>query len=289
MRIHHLSCGTLCPVGGSLMSERRCRPFRGALACHCLLLETGAGLVLVDTGLGLNDIGNHRIESFFRFQCKPNISEAQTAVRQIEALGFSKDDVRHIVMTHLDFDHAGGLDDFPNAQVHVHVDEAEAASARRSFIAKGRYRPSQWGSHERWTLYRQGGDSWFGFQCVRDVGIPDVLLVPLVGHTWGHCGVAVAEPGGGWLLHAGDAFFDRREISAKPRCKPGLRYYQLQMEVDRKERLRNQRRLRQLVRDHASEVRVLCSHDPVMFEEWARRSPEEGRATSGISTDQPRA
>ena len=47
MRIHHLSCGTLCPVGGRLMSERKCRPLRGALACHCLLIETGQGLVLV--------------------------------------------------------------------------------------------------------------------------------------------------------------------------------------------------------------------------------------------------
>ncbi len=43
MRIHHLSCGTLCPVGGRLISERKCRPLRGALACHCLLIETGAG------------------------------------------------------------------------------------------------------------------------------------------------------------------------------------------------------------------------------------------------------
>jgi hypothetical protein len=42
MRIHHLSCGTLRPVGGRLISERKCRPLRGALACHCLLIETGA-------------------------------------------------------------------------------------------------------------------------------------------------------------------------------------------------------------------------------------------------------
>jgi glyoxylase-like metal-dependent hydrolase (beta-lactamase superfamily II) len=249
------------------------------------LLETGAGLVLVDTGLGLNDIGNHRLEPFFRFQCKPRMTEAQTAVRQVEALDFAASDVRHIVLTHLDFDHAGGLDDFPRAQVHLHVDEAEAASARRSLIARGRYRPEQWGSHDRWTLYRQGGESWFGFECVRDVGVPDVMLIPLVGHTWGHCGVAVAEPGGGWLLHAGDAFFDRRELSATPRCKPGLRYYQVQMEVDRKQRLGNQRRLRQLVREHGAEVRVLCAHDPVMFEEWARRSPERDFATSGLAAE----
>jgi len=276
MRIHHLSCGTLCPVGGRLMSERKSRPLRGALACHCLLIEAGQRLILVDTGLGLLDMGNRRMDRFFRFQCKPLVTPEQTAVRQVQRLGYSPRDVRHIVLTHLDFDHAGGLDDFPGAQVHLHVKEADAASARRGLIARGRYRPEQWSSHDRWRLYRDGGEPWFGFASVRNVGVPEVLLIPLVGHTWGHCGVAVARPGGGWLLHAGDAFFDRRELDSKNlRCKAGLRYYQLQMEVDRRLRLWNQRRLRDLVRLHGDEVRVICAHDPVQFEEWARRSPEQ--------------
>ena len=287
MRIHHLSCGTLCPVGGRLMSERKSRPLRGALACHCLLIEAGQRLILVDTGLGLLDMGNRRMDRFFRFQCKPLVTPEQTAVRQVQRLGYSPRDVRHIVLTHLDFDHAGGLDDFPGAQVHLHVKEADAASARRGLIARGRYRPEQWSSHDRWRLYRDGGEPWFGFASVRNVGVPEVLLIPLVGHTWGHCGVAVARPGGGWLLHAGDAFFDRRELDSKnPRCKAGLRYYQLQMEVDRRLRLWNQRRLRDLVRLHGDEVRVICAHDPVQFEEWARRSPEQPlvAAPSGTAT-----
>ncbi|MFD0510570.1 MBL fold metallo-hydrolase [Streptomyces aureus] len=31
-------------------------------------------------------------------------------------LGYAVDDVRHIVLTHLDLDHAGGLPDFPRAR-----------------------------------------------------------------------------------------------------------------------------------------------------------------------------
>jgi glyoxylase-like metal-dependent hydrolase (beta-lactamase superfamily II) len=34
--------------------------------------------------------------------------------RQIERLGFRREDVRHIVITHFDFDHIGGLVDFPD-------------------------------------------------------------------------------------------------------------------------------------------------------------------------------
>ncbi len=37
----------------------------------------------------------------------------------MKRLGYSINDVRHIILTHLDLDHAGGLHDFPNAAVHV--------------------------------------------------------------------------------------------------------------------------------------------------------------------------
>ena len=61
MRIHHLNCGTDCPLGGALFDGRSVGPL-GRLVCHCLLIETDAhGLVLVDTGYGLRDVAHpHR-------------------------------------------------------------------------------------------------------------------------------------------------------------------------------------------------------------------------------------
>ena len=53
------------------------------------------------------------------FQCH----EYDTAVRRLEQLGSSTDDVRQILMTHCDPDHAGGLADFPNAKVHMAEEE----------------------------------------------------------------------------------------------------------------------------------------------------------------------
>jgi hypothetical protein len=49
MRIHHVSCGTMCPVGGRLV-DGFSRGLTAKLVCHCLLVETEQGLVLVDTG-----------------------------------------------------------------------------------------------------------------------------------------------------------------------------------------------------------------------------------------------
>jgi signal transduction histidine kinase len=91
---------------------------------------------------------------------------------------------------------------------------------------------------------------------------PEILMVPLRGHTLGHAGVAVRGDAG-WVLLAGDAYFDHDELDlANPRCTPGLRAYQWFMEKDRRMRLANQENLRALIRDHGNEVRVMCSHDP---------------------------
>jgi hypothetical protein len=70
--------------------------------------------------------------------------------------------------------------------------------------------------------------------------------------------------GGGWVLNAGDAYFYREEMDpTHPRCTPGLRGYQRMMEVDRKSRLHNQERLRELKRNEGSRVTIFCSHDAV--------------------------
>jgi glyoxylase-like metal-dependent hydrolase (beta-lactamase superfamily II) len=92
---------------------------------------------------------------------------------------------------------------------------------------------------------------------------PEILLVPLAGHTWGHAGVAV-DTGNGWLLHAGDAYFFRGEMGETYRCPPGLAGYQRLMEVDRAARLANQARLRALAR--GGDVRIVSAHDPVELE-----------------------
>ncbi|HEY0414668.1 MAG TPA: hypothetical protein VGD66_16155 [Allosphingosinicella sp.] len=122
-----------------------------------------------------------------------------------------------------------------------------------------------------WRRYSGQGEPWFGFPAVRGLeGLPpEILLVPLPGHTWGHAGVAI-DTGAGWLLHAGDAYFYRKEVRrARRRCTPGLRAYQVMMEVDRSQRLENQARLRRLSLAHAAEVKILCAHDPVEFERAA--------------------
>ena len=131
MRIHHLNCGCMCPIGGSLM-DGFSRGLTARLVCHCLLIETNQGLVLVDTGFGQQDVQApySRLSPFFIHFNRIQFDRQYTAVDRIKQLGFSAPDVRHIVLTHLDFDHAGGLEDFPEAIVHVMHTEMETARDR---------------------------------------------------------------------------------------------------------------------------------------------------------------
>jgi glyoxylase-like metal-dependent hydrolase (beta-lactamase superfamily II) len=276
MRIHHLNCVSACPLGGLLMDGMSSQ-LRGRLASHCLLVETPSSLVLVDTGYGLRDVEmpRARLSPFFLELVKPELRVEMTAAMQIQALGFQVRDVRHIVLSHLDFDHAGGLDDFPEATVHLLQSEVEAATAQATLLDRMRYRPQQWSTRSAWRAYSGvSGEKWRGFDCVRDLpGLPpELLLVPLLGHTLGHAGVAVQEAER-WLFYAADAYFYHAEMDQNPHCTPGLRLYQTMMEKDRKQRLDNQRRLRELTRSH-TDVTLFCAHDIAELERLSGRSSQ---------------
>lgn len=259
-RVHHLNCASV--QGISLLRQH--------LVCHVLLLETSdAGLVLVDTGLGSTDYADITSRlgwEFAKVYGRPALDPSLAAAEQIRAKGFSPADVRHIVQTHLDLDHVGGLSDFPDALVHVHVTELDAARRRDGLRGKKRYRPKMWAHDPKWRSYNHGGERWMGFDAVRgmeELG-DDILMIPLFGHTHGHCGIAV-NTSDGWLLHAGDAYFDAREVKLPQRhCAPGVALFQTMVTTERAGRRYNQDRLRSLHADHP-EIDIFCAHNPFEY------------------------
>jgi glyoxylase-like metal-dependent hydrolase (beta-lactamase superfamily II) len=268
MHIRHLNTGSMCPVGRRLVNGTGSIFQRARMVCHCLLIETQDGLALVDTGIGLGDIASPmRLGRRWVRQTSPRLDPGETAAEQVKALGYALSDVRHLLLTHLDRDHAGGVPDFPNAKVHVHRSEYEMAVLGKPLAPKGRYVREQWQHGPDWAFYGEGGENWFGFSGVRALGDrePDILMIPLPGHTLGHCGVAV-RAGDKWLLHAGDAYFFHGQLEPKVRMPLALGYFQRRADMDRKARLSNQERLRALQASHRREVAIINSHDPVHYE-----------------------
>jgi glyoxylase-like metal-dependent hydrolase (beta-lactamase superfamily II) len=130
-----------------------------------------------------------------------------------------------------------------------------------------RYVAVHWAHGPKWVEHGAEGDDWFGFQSVRVLpGVePEIVLVPLFGHTRGHTGVAVKQ-GERWLLHCGDAFFHRGEMQTRPSCPPVLKGFQNLNSVDNGARRQNSERLRELALREAGQVELFCAHDPVMLE-----------------------
>jgi glyoxylase-like metal-dependent hydrolase (beta-lactamase superfamily II) len=293
MRVHHLNCGTLRPLGGRLVNGDRLPLLPARLVCHCLLIERddGGGLVLVDTGFGTTDTAESilsllpgmlardrgpRLEMirglYARLGTRARLDPEETAVRQLATVGHSPGDVSDIVLTHLDLDHAGGLPDFPNARVHLLEAELRAALEPDGVQEQFRYAAGHWAHGPEWRSYEPTGE-WFGFDAVTELeGLPGFALVSLPGHSRGHAGVAVRldpseNSGREWLLHAGDAYFFHGEADPdSPHSTPGLAGFQARFEVDGEAGRETRHRLRALRAEHGDRVEFFCTHDPVELE-----------------------
>src|SRR3954447_21532469 len=156
----------MCPRGAKLLTGEGGMLASANLVAHCLLIEAGDDLILVDTGFGTADLASpKRLGAPFRAMIRPQIVDKEPAVRQIRELGLDPAAVSHIVVTHLDVDHAGGLGDFPNAQVHVHKPELEQA-LHPPLRERPRYIQAQWEHGPKWAEHSVDGDKWFGFDSV---------------------------------------------------------------------------------------------------------------------------
>ncbi|MEU6538469.1 MBL fold metallo-hydrolase [Streptomyces sp. NPDC047000] len=255
MKVHHLNCGTLATPTAPLV-------------CHVLLVETGNGLALVDTGFGLADIADPvRRLGAARHLVRPVLRAEETAVRQIERLGFRRDDVRHIVITHFDSDHIGGLADFPAATVHVTAAEALGALRPPTRRERARFRAAQWEHGPKLVEHGPGGESWRGFAAARELDAiaPGIVLLPLPGHTRGHAAVAV-DTGTRWILHAGDAFYHHGTLDGRTPVPLALRAMETFVAWDRAAVRANHARLAGLHHRADPGLTVVCAHDRVLYE-----------------------
>ena len=235
------------------------------MVCHVLLLETDNGLALVDTGFGSQDCLNPARVGPFRHVIRPVFRQAETAAQQIEKLGFKVSDVQHIVLTHFDMDHIGGLPDFPNARVHVTAAEARGAVHAPSLRERVRYRRAQWAHGPKLVEHAPNGEAWHGFAAAKPLDVigDGVVLVSMPGHTRGHAAVAV-DAGKHWILHCGDAFYHPGTLD-RSRVPFVLRAQEEMFAFSRKQLHDNQARLAELYERRDPDLMIVCAHDPSLL------------------------
>lgn len=253
MKVHHINCGSMDSPGTPII-------------CHVLLVETGNGLVLVDSGYGLKDCADPKRIGPARHLLRPRFDPDETAARQIERLGFHRDDVRHIVTTHFDTDHIGGIADFPDAQIHVTAAEAFGAMKAPTRGERLRFRSAQWAHGPKLVEHDPDGETWRGFAAAKELdGIsPGIVLVSLPGHTRGHACVAV-DAGHRWVLHCGDAFYYQGTIDGHTRVPLSLKLAETLVAFDRKRVYDNHRRLTELYARNEPDLFIVSAHDPTVL------------------------
>jgi glyoxylase-like metal-dependent hydrolase (beta-lactamase superfamily II) len=241
----------------------------GEMVCHVLLVETGNSLVLIDTGFGTRDGDDAaRRVGPSRHLIRPVFNREEAAVAQVEQLGFRRDDVRHIVITHFDGDHIGGMCDFPEAQVHITAAEALGALWAPSRVERFRFRPVLWAHGPKIVEHSPDGEKWRGFAAAKELAeiSPGIALISLPGHTRGHACVAV-DAGHRWVLHCGDAFFHHGTVDGTAVMPRALAAFESVTAFDRKMMRHNHARLTELYRRREPDVFMVCSHDRILYEQ----------------------
>ncbi len=175
---------------------------RIALQTNCLLLRSADRVVLVETGCG--DKWPDKVRDRFAI-------ERRTVVDALAEHGVDPSDVADVIVTHLHFDHAGGLTRmagdravpvFESARVHVQGREWEDANANRSTMT-GTYLRSHLDPIATSVSLLEGDG----------VIVPGIESIMMPGHTWGQQAVLV-QTHEGLVCFPGDVMPTRHHIGA---------------------------------------------------------------------------
>jgi glyoxylase-like metal-dependent hydrolase (beta-lactamase superfamily II) len=187
----------------SLVTEEIDHEHRLLQALNCLLVETPAGRVLVETGIG--ERVTDKAREMRRYEGSP-------IVPALAAAGFDPASVDIVAMSHLHFDHAGGLlladgsRAFPRASIVAQRAEWEIALGDNPRLVASYDQP------EVRLVRSWGEEAWADGE--REI-MPGVSVVPTGGHSAGHQAIVVRAPGAAPLAFFGDLAM--RPWSANPR------------------------------------------------------------------------
>ncbi len=168
-------------------------------------IDHPAGLVLVDCGAH-RDLAVDPASRVGRADALPDVrmTAADELAVQLGRIGAGLADVEHVIVTHLHYDHCGGLSQLPAATVHVQRTELTFAE-RPPVYQRDAYVPADWADVANWDLH-DGAHDLFGDGSIR--------MVPTPGHTPGHQSVVLTLASRNVIL-AGDAIYHPAKTAAR--------------------------------------------------------------------------
>lgn len=184
---------------------------------NAFVLRHRDGLVLFDAGMDpsirsdanyvSSAVGRFLLHRIFRLHIGPD----DALNKKLKSLGFAPTDVRKVVISHLHFDHIGGIAEVPHADLLVSSDEWRQLSGphpERDWVLREHIELP--GAKWRQIEFVPTNDSLlapFG-GCYDVMGDGSMILLPTPGHTPGSMSMLVQTDGVPPLLLVGDLSYD---------------------------------------------------------------------------------
>jgi glyoxylase-like metal-dependent hydrolase (beta-lactamase superfamily II) len=199
----HSSREGLTMAGGSLFESMQ-------LNYIAVLIRHPSGDLLFDAGLGRQI--DQQYQNNMPLWAKPFLgySNSKPAITQLQNNGIQG--ISQIILSHVHWDHASGLSDFPDAQVSIPADEIEFIKV----AGPPAVLPSQFAHAGLKLKALQFQDKPYGaFPRSLDwFGDDSVVLVPLFGHTPGSVGLVLQTESGQRFLFVGDAIWNAKALQS---------------------------------------------------------------------------
>ena len=166
------------------------------MSLTCPLIVAGKDVILVDTGIG-NRLSEREIQIY-------SPEPADKLVKELQALGFTPEDVTHVILSHLHFDHVGGM-----VEKTPQGDFTPIFTQARTVIQKTEWDIAMAPSNERLAAaYRHAPECLHVLKNVElidgDASLTSEVRMSISGgHTAPHQCVII-EAGGTGLIHLAD-------------------------------------------------------------------------------------
>ncbi|MCW7480077.1 MBL fold metallo-hydrolase [Leptospira kanakyensis] len=227
--------------------------FKTVTVAHsAFYIQHPKGNFLFDTGLGTKVKEQFQVFPLY-LKLLMDYKPFQTAYKQLESNGIAPTSIQDVFFSHLHWDHASGLKDFPLAKIHSLPDELNNPKVELGYIS------SQFdGDSVNWSYFQFQNKPYASYAKSIDwFGDGTVVFVPMKGHSEGSIGLFLHTKNGQVYFLTGDIVWRKEGFTSKSHKPRGARWI---VDFDTKSLGDEIARVHDLVQNN-EELQIIPAHD----------------------------